>query len=228
VLKPSESLVLFDIDGTLMRGAGQHHKEALVEGIRRVTGRSTTLDGVPTSGMLDRDLIAIMLRAHGASARKIQASMRQIAVECQAHYSKICAPDLRPFVCPGVPELLARVRERGSTIGLVTGNLSAIGWKKLELAGLREFFSVGAFAEDGRTRTRLAQVAAWRAKRKGLVTRSARISLIGDHVNDVAAAKANGFQSIAVATGLSSLEELGASNPDVLISNLRELDMERL
>ncbi|MBV8706786.1 MAG: hypothetical protein JO028_06340, partial [Acidobacteriaceae bacterium] len=60
-------IVLFDIDGTLLRGAGPHHKEALVEGIRRVTGITTTLDGVPTSGTLDRDLIALMLRVAGYS-----------------------------------------------------------------------------------------------------------------------------------------------------------------
>ncbi len=32
------SLVLFDIDGTLVRRAGAHHREALVQGVRRVTG----------------------------------------------------------------------------------------------------------------------------------------------------------------------------------------------
>ncbi len=33
-MKRSESLVLFDIDGTLVRGAGLHHKQSLIEGIR--------------------------------------------------------------------------------------------------------------------------------------------------------------------------------------------------
>jgi len=227
-LKLSESLVLFDIDGTLLRGAGQHHREALVEGIRRVTGCMATLDGISTSGMLDRDLITIMLRAGGASGRQIRASMRQIAHECQAYYAENCRLDLAPFVCPGVPEVLGRIRSLGGTIGLVTGNLSAIGWKKIELAGLREFFAVGAFAEDGKTRARLAQVAARRAKRLRLLAKNARISLIGDHANDVLAAKANGFQSIAVATGLSSTEELAATEPDILVSDLLELDLERL
>jgi phosphoglycolate phosphatase len=224
----SKALVLFDIDGTLMRGAGQHHREALVEGIRRVTGHATSLDGVSTSGMLDRDLIEIMLRAGGASARQIRASMRQIADVCQAYYAENCALDLTPFVCPGVLEVLARIRAVGAAIGLVTGNLSTIGWKKLELAGLREFFSVGAFAEDGTTRIRLAHVAASRAKRQGLVAKSARVSLIGDHANDVSAANANGFQSVAVATGLSSMKELAASNPDILVPNLLALDVEQL
>jgi len=227
-MSPSGSLVLFDIDGTLMRGAGQHHREALVEGIRRVTGRLTTLDGVPTSGMLDRDLITAMLRASGEGNSRIQKSLSRIVAECQSCYAANCATDLSAFVCVGVHEALRGLFARGAKAGLVTGNLSTIGWKKVELAGLREYFSVGAFAENGRTRTRLAQIAAQRARRERLITKDARISLIGDHMNDIQAAKANGFQAIAVATGVISLAELKAAKPDILVSNLSELDLEKL
>jgi phosphoglycolate phosphatase-like HAD superfamily hydrolase len=128
----------------------------------------------------------------------------------------------------GVPEFLAHLEERGAVLGLVTGNLSQIGWKKVELAGLRAYFSIGAFAEDGTTRTRLAQVAARRAVKQGLIGKNCRISLIGDHVNDVEAAKRNGFRAVAVATGVTSLEELRASQPDILVSNLTELDSGKL
>jgi beta-phosphoglucomutase-like phosphatase (HAD superfamily) len=34
----SRALVLFDIDGTLVRRAGPHHREALVEAVRAPTG----------------------------------------------------------------------------------------------------------------------------------------------------------------------------------------------
>lgn len=224
----SRSLVLFDIDGTLLRGAAQHHRDALIEGIRRVTGHQTTFDGIPTSGMLDRDLIVVMLRACGESETRIRKSLNRIVAECQACYAANCVPDLREFVCVGVRETLEKLRARSAVIGLVTGNLSTIGWKKIERAGLREYFSVGAFAEDGRTRARLARVAAWGAKRQGLVSKEARISLIGDHMNDIQAAKANGFQSVAVATGLISLPDLRAAEPDILIANLCELDIGKL
>jgi len=125
-----------------------------------------------------------------------------------------------------VPEVLHDLQGRGAVLALVTGNLSQIAWRKMELAGLRAYFATGAFAEDGTTRARLAQVAARRAIRQGLVVRNCRVSLIGDHANDIKAAKANGFQSIAVATGLSSLEELRAAQPDILISDLTELKPE--
>jgi phosphoglycolate phosphatase len=220
----SESLVLFDIDGTLLRGAGPHHKDSLIEGIRRVTGLATTLDGVPTAGMLDRDLIAKMLRELGHSERRIRMALRQIMAESQNCYIANCTIDLQRNVCVGVPEFLTQLKARGAVLGLVTGNLSRIAWRKVELAGLAAYFSVGAFAEDGTTRTRLAQIAATRAIKQGLIRRECRTSLIGDHANDVEAAKRNGFQAVVVATGVTSFEELRAAEPDILVPDLTHLD----
>jgi phosphoglycolate phosphatase len=62
----------------------------------------------------------------------------------------------------------------------------------------------------------------------GLITKTSRISLIGDHPNDIQAAKANGFQAVAVATGLSAIEELRAAEPEILVQNTCELDLEKL
>lgn len=216
--------MLFDIDGTLLRNAGAHHRLALAAGIRAVTGLETTLEGISTSGMLDRDLIRGMMRAAGASARLIERTMGEIVAAAVAHYGTNCTEELRGRVCAGAAEFLARLRGGGAVLGLVTGNLSAIGWRKMELAGLREFFSVGAFAEDGRTRARLARVALWRAIREGLVSKQCRVSLVGDHANDIAAAKANQFLAVAVATGLMPLSDLQEQQPDILVRDLTELD----
>jgi phosphoglycolate phosphatase len=57
-----------------------------------------------------------------------------------------------------------------------------------------------------------------------LVARNCRVSLIGDHPNDIEAAKRNGFQAVAVATGLTSAEELQRWEPDILVRDLTELD----
>ena len=98
----------------------------------------------------------------------------------------------------------------------------------MELAGIRHFFAIGAFAENGRTRARLAQLAARQARRKGLIGNDGRISLVGDHKNDIEAARANGFQAIGVATGVTSIAELAVYRPDILISHLGELDIAQL
>lgn len=219
-----KALVLFDIDGTLMRNAGDHHKEALVAGIRQVTGRATTLEGVNTTGRLDRDLIREMLLASGFPAAEIGRILSQVADACQRFYLQNCADDLTDRICPGLPHVLEDLEARGAVMGLVTGNLGEIGWKKMELTGLRSFFSVGAFSEHARNRARLARVACVRAIRAGLVDRHCRVSLIGDHANDIAAAKANKFLSIGVATGLMPYDELKEYRPDILVHDLTELD----
>src|SRR5580704_8375735 len=97
----SPTLVLFDIDGTLMRGAGAHHKEALLEGVRRVTGLQASFDGIDTSGKLDMDLIAALL---GAPAER--QLLQEIAHESQRAYLTNCSHDLRPFLCRGAGELI--------------------------------------------------------------------------------------------------------------------------
>ncbi len=224
----SNSLVLFDIDGTLLRGAGSHHKDALIEAIRRVTGIACSFDGIDTSGQLDRDLIRTLLASSCLSQRRLQRDLKPIMHEAQLCYQRACTLDLRPKVLPGVVEALRELQRRNIPLGLVTGNLTAIAWRKLELAGLRDYFALGAFAEQGRTRARLAQIAAWQAKRRGLVKPNCAVSLIGDHANDIAAAKANGFRAIAVATGLMPLAELRLHTPDLLLENLTQLPFDSL
>jgi phosphoglycolate phosphatase len=222
-----QGLVLFDIDGTLLRRAGPHHREALVKAVLRVTGIETTIEGIPVQGMLDRDIVAAMLRNARASTAVIRRKMPQITDCAQTIYTRSC-PDLRSKVCPGARMLLYRLARRGITTGLVTGNLTRIGWKKMERAGLRRYLRFGAFAELARDRAGLVRIAMQRARREGWINRTSPVALIGDHPNDIRAARANRVRSIAVATGLASADELAASSPDVLVPDLRALSMEML
>lgn len=223
----ARALVLFDIDGTLLSRAGPHHKEALVHAIREVTGHETRFDRIDTSGRLDRDLIRLLLGAVGAQSRDVEEWLPQIIERAQSRYVLIC-PELQDRVCPGVRGFLDLLRAEGIPAGLVTGNLTAIGWKKVDAAGLRSFFSFGAFADMAHTRADLARIAIREAKRQGLAENNTPISLVGDHPNDVEAAKLNGIRSIAVATGLSTHEQLAACKPDVLVSDLGSLALESL
>jgi len=124
--------------------------------------------------------------------------------------------------------MLGRLQRRGAVIGLVTGNLSRIGWRKMERAGLRPYFRFGAFAELANDRAGLVRFAIRHARRQGWIGRDSHISLIGDHPNDVRAAKANGIQAIAVATGLTEFEELQSHAPDIVVPDLRSLTLEML
>jgi phosphoglycolate phosphatase len=216
------ALVLFDIDGTLLRRAGPHHREALVYGVRRVTGLETTTDGIPVQGMLDPDILTRMMRNAGAPQARIRDAMPEIIRAAERYYLRTCPP-LHGKHCPGVEPVLQRLARNEILLGLVTGNLTRIGWRKLECAGLREYFRFGAFGEMARTRADLAKHAIREAREHGWITRSAALSLVGDAPADVIAAKANGIRSIAVGTGITAIEELRAQHPDILLRSLREL-----
>ena len=216
------ALVLFDIDGTLVRRAGPHHREALVEGIRRVTGLESTTEGIPVQGMLDPDILTLMLRHAGASRQQIGEALPAIMHAAERHYLRVC-PALHAKHCPGVEPLLRRLRRRGILLGLVTGNLTRIGWRKLERAGLRDYFRLGAFGEMAKTRAGLARLAIGEARRNGWIARGAPVSLIGDAPADILAARANGIRIISVKTGITPPDELRALNPDFLLPNLHHL-----
>jgi len=215
-------LVLFDIDGTLVRRAGPHHREALVYGIRRVTGLDTATEGIPVQGMLDPDIVAVMMRNVGAGRETIRESMPAILRAAERHYLRVC-PALGGKLCPGVELALRRLARRGHLLGLVTGNLTRIGWRKLERAGLRDYFRIGAFGEMASTRAGLARIAIREARRRGWIVRGSPVSLIGDAPSDIVAARRNGIRSIAVKTGITPPEELAAGRPDFLLRNLRDL-----
>jgi phosphoglycolate phosphatase-like HAD superfamily hydrolase len=220
-------LVLFDIDGTLLRRAGPHHRQALIDAVRRTTGVETTTEGVPVQGMLDRDILTQMLANAGVSRAHIRRQMPAMVAVAQRIYVRNC-PDLRRRVCPGARMLLYRLSRRRIPTGLVTGNLTRIGWKKMERAGLKPYLRFGAFAELARDRAGLVRIAVRHARGRDWIDRTSPVALIGDHPNDIRAARANGVRSIAVATGVVPAEELAEHAPDILVPDLRALSLEML
>ncbi len=217
-----KALVLFDIDGTLVRRAGPHHREALVYGVRKVTGLESTTEGIPVQGMLDPDILAIMMRRAGASRARIREAMPEVWRAAERFYLRVC-PALHDKHCPGVAPVLEKLTRRGALLALVTGNLTRIGWRKLERAGLKEFFRFGAFGEMARTRSGLARLAIREARGRGWIARGAPISLVGDAPADIQAARANRIRAISVQTGITPVEELVAETPDILLRDLRAL-----
>ena len=227
LVTPAEALVLFDIDGTLIRRAGPHHRAALVDAVRHVTGLETTTDNIPVHGMLDPDILTRMLLDARATPAQIRAAMPAIVEEAQSLYEMTC-PDLSQKICPGVLDLLGALEHRGIPLALVTGNLTRIGWRKMERCGLRGYFRFGAFAEMAPNRAGLARLAIRHARRQGWISRDATISLVGDAPSDILAAKANRARAVAVHTGISTRAELAAHQPDVVIPDLGELRVEFL
>jgi phosphoglycolate phosphatase-like HAD superfamily hydrolase len=139
-------------------------------------------------------------------------------------YAVRCRSDLRSFVAPGVPDVLAALAERpGVRMSLVTGNLEPIARLKLARAGLGDWFprGQGGFGSDSEDRTELPGLARARAGRAGAPHPREDTVVVGDTPLDVACAQADGVRCFAVTTGAFSADALGGA--DAVVGSAREL-----
>ncbi len=226
--RPASAVCFFDIDGTLVRRSGPHHRLALEAAASQVTGLRALTENIPVHGMMDCKILELMLVEAGMTLENIRAAMPQLVRSAQSHYLGNSPYSLRHRVCPGARAALQRLRAQGIPMGLVTGNLSRIGWRKMQKAGLRTYFAFGSFAEQAEDRAGLLKRALHDARRRGWIGPRTRVWHVGDHENDILAAQANGVGSIAVATGLSPVRNLSALSPDYLLRDLRALRVEKL
>lgn len=121
-------------------------------------------------------------------------------------------------VMPGVLPMLRHLKERGKRLGVATGNLEQIGWLKIEVAGLRDWFTFGGFSDRHAVRAEMIANAVVSGRCTGTT-----VCVVGDTPSDISAARANGLPVIAVATGVYSYDELLQHQPEVCTTTLEEL-----
>jgi phosphoglycolate phosphatase len=172
-------------------------------------------------GMLDGDILNIMMTRAGMKQVEIRRAMPVVMDHAQKIYIRT-VPMLHRKVCPGVRGVLRKLDHRGAVIGLVTGNLTRIGWRKLERAGIAHYFRYGAFGEMAASRGRLVKWAIREARLRHSLPAQAPVALVGDATSDVIAARENGIRIVSVRTGITPVEDLEALQPDYLLRNLRD------
>ncbi len=206
-------LLLFDIDGTLLSGATDAHREALLSALFTVHGvkaRSFTRPLSP-AGRTDADLARAVLLDAGVSAARIDARADEVREECCRAYARMCPEDLSSTVLPGVSELLAWLSgQQHVTLALLTGNYEAVARLKLARAGIGRYFrpGQGAFGSDSEDRAALPAIARRRAGSSGHPHPRSDTVVIGDTPRDIACARADGVRVVAVACGPFAASEL--------------------
>lgn len=231
----AESLFLFDIDGTLLRGAPPVHRQALCAAARAVYCVSISPSDLgQTAGMTDRAIARRALRAAGISDGAITRRLPAFFTAAAEVYEQTVPVDLSAYRTPHAAEALDWLVGHGAALGLVTGNVQRIAWAKLRAAGLVERFRVvgaleplpwvGAFGDEAEDRDALPPLALARAARTLGPGRGAEKTwIVGDTPADISCGLASGLQVIAVATGPShTLDTLRAHSPTYAIADLRE------
>lgn len=214
-------LLLFDIDGTLLRGAADAHALALRRALHEVydvgdrSGRADALPEVPAAGRTDLEIAREMLLLCGRSALRIDEGLEELRESCVRHYARCAPEDLSHCVIEGMHELLAWLSACVEVkLALLTGNLEPIARAKLARAGLGHYFAAGegAFGSDSEDRTDLPAIARERAGGAGEPYPRADTLVIGDTPRDIACARADAVRCLAVATGSYGLEQLAGAD----------------
>lgn len=215
-----KKLVLFDIDGTLLK-VGTINRKILIDALREVFGTEGSASTCDFSGKMDSAIVYEVLEDSGIERKKIE---RQFETVKQAYIrrfrEKTRTSDIT--LLAGVRKLLGQLSERNDLLlGLLTGNFEASGRHKLKLPGINHHFSFGAFADDALHRNNLPPVALERSYRlTGRRFSGSDIVIIGDTVYDITCARVLDAHSIAVATGNVPKDELQKNRPGCLLENL--------
>lgn len=216
-------LVLFDVDGTLIRGGPA--REAFRAAMTAVFGTAGRIEGHEFSGKTDPQIARELLRDAGLADEDIDAGFPALWARYLMELERrLPARPVR--VLPGVERLLDALEDHGElALGLVTGNIAGGAHLKLGSVGLARRFPVGGFGSDAEDREEIPPVALRRARERwGRSFEASSVVIVGDTPRDVACARACEHRAVAVATGRIEREVLDGSGADHVFDDLTGTD----
>ncbi len=221
------SLILFDIDGTLVdtAGAGRIAIERAFTEVFEIDHIAAKARSVPFAGMTDSSIFLALADAAGVSPLRFTAHRADLyATYFRELKAEMARPEPGRRTLPGVVALLELLEGRPDChTGLLTGNLEVGARIKLEPFGLNRFFAGGGFGSDHPDRREVARLARLKlCGMMGVEFEPSRVFVVGDTEHDVDCARANGYRAIAVETGWASREKLEAARPDALLDDLED------
>ena len=216
------AVCLFDIDGTLLQsgGAGQAAMELALESVFGITAPT---EGIAVAGRTDRAIVTDLITFHGVENVEenwslfVDAYLERLPHELSSRDG---------LVLPGVEQLLAELYRRESlTMGLLTGNFRRGAELKLDHYQLHDYFCGGGFGDDHFDRDDVAKASLADVRGKKDLPSDAEVWVIGDTPADVKCGRAINATVIAVATGLHSIDDLEACDPDFLCEDFADVEL---
>jgi phosphoglycolate phosphatase-like HAD superfamily hydrolase len=224
-MTPRPTVVLFDIDGTLVHtlGAGVRGMNAAFADLY---GRIDILEGLRIAGRTDRAIVGDAFRRLDVEPTTERVTALRDAYLPHLARELAHAPDgAGCCVLPGVVEAIDALNRRDdAVVGLLTGNFHGGAGVKLRRFGLWDRFAFGAFGDEHLDRRDLVPVAVAAARAAGHDVSPADLVVIGDTPLDVDCAHAHGARAIAVATGPYTREALAREGAELTVGTLAELD----
>jgi phosphoglycolate phosphatase-like HAD superfamily hydrolase len=181
-------------------------------------GIPNALEGISMAGGLDVEIIARAFERYQLP----QERMGPYFARYLRILEELLAGPHRGGPTPGIADALETLSRREDVVQVLgTGNIEPGAWIKLRRYNLDRFFETGGFGEKPGPRWTVIQAAIDRARAHyGLGELSPdHIYVIGDTPRDIEAGRHLGVQTVSVATGPYTLEELAKHRPDHLLPN---------
>ena len=216
-----ERLVLFDIDGTLLRT--QNGYVPFNQALLKTFGFAGDIRSVIPDGNTDPLIVGEIFAKAQVDIKITIDQWEQFAANLQQSYATAVqegAVSVRAL--PGALELLkALSANEGFDRAVVTGNFKASARVKLQAAGLSSYLDQGAYGCDSPQRADLPAIAKHRCEQAtARSVRPERCIIIGDTPKDLHAARKNAMKCVLVGTGRYPVEELLYSKPDACLPDL--------
>ncbi len=220
-------LVLFDIDGTLIRTGGAGVK-AFETTFAEVFGLREATKTLKFAGRTDVSLVRECFSQHG-----VEPSTENFKrfFDSYPKFLEQLIKTLPGGVCEGIHdslEAISRARHK-PVLGLLTGNVRRGAELKLSHYGLWHRFETGAFGDDHEDRNCIADTAKKRGEAlAGQTLSGEEILVIGDTPLDIACGKSIGAKVLAVGTGNYTRQELQQCGPEWAVDNISQIPVNEL
>lgn len=215
-------LILFDLDGTLVNTGGAGLR-AFDRAMAIEFDPAMNLKVLSPAGMTDPAIFReIFLRDQGRLPTEDEENR---LFHRYLEYLDEEVKNSEGFrVLPGVRELLDALAGKDEVLlGLGTGNLEKGAQIKLERPGLDHYFRFGGYGSDSADRPGLLAKAVERGTAlAGGGTEVDAVFVVGDTPRDVAAGKAIGALTLAVASGPHESDELATTGADLVVADLTD------
>lgn len=216
-----EILVLFDIDGTILKMKQYHSKSIFNKCFRDLFNIDVPEDKMPNfSGMTDLSILEEIALTGGISINEVLSRTEEIWSYLTVEFQKESVLS-NLILLPEIKELIDTLNSDDRVhLALLTGNFKANAYLKLSRFALDTYFPVGAFGCDEANRNLLFPLAIERANsfwNKKFT--SDKTIIIGDSPRDIECAKENSAISVAVCTGFHTKNDLQPSNPDYIFTD---------
>lgn len=221
-------LVLFDIDGTILKFKHYLAKKLFSELLQELFDKAIPETAIPDfHGMTDLQILKIISDNIGFPYSKTEILLPQIWNKMLSVFEQHTNDD-NVSILPGVEKLIIELSTRNDVaLGLLTGNFYANAYLKLKAVNLDTYFHFGAFGDDSFDRNNLPMIAINRANNyfEQSYFSNQNSIIIGDTHRDEECARVNNIKCICVSTGNQSFQELNKLSPDALFHNLSNTEL---